>query len=277
VLIYRPDGDLAEDAAALAPAVATLAGLRIAVLDNGKPNAGLVMTRAAETLASHTGATVSLVTKKGPQGRSANAAVPCAPDIFERVINEADIVITGAADCGSCTAYSVHDTVELERSGRPTVLVTTTKFEPVVRTLAGNSGLADMRTLVLDHPIGGTDATTLTRRADAAAAELANLFTVSSWAREPTAEVGQRAHGFGGRLAERIVELRALVGADGADLEVVDLDDASGTLRLRLGIPDATCAECVMPRAVLEQVATDRLVDLGVRSVIIEDPREDGS
>ena len=43
----------------LAPSPPSLAGLRIAVLDNGKPNAALVMTRAAETLAARTGATVT--------------------------------------------------------------------------------------------------------------------------------------------------------------------------------------------------------------------------
>ena len=34
----------------------SLAGLRIAVLDNGKPNAAFVMTRLAESLAARAGA-----------------------------------------------------------------------------------------------------------------------------------------------------------------------------------------------------------------------------
>ena len=147
------------------------------MLDNGKPNAALVMTRAAETLAARTGATVTLVTKKGPQGRSANAAIPCAADIFERVVNEADIVITGAADCGSCTAYSVVDTIELEKAGRPAVVVTTTKFRPIAETMATNFGLPETRTLVLPHPLGGTDPDTLFTWADAAVERLVVLFT----------------------------------------------------------------------------------------------------
>ena len=101
------------------------------------------MARAAETLAARTGARVALVTKKGPQGRSANAAIPCAPDIFERVLAEADVVITGAADCGSCTAYSVYDTIELEKAGRPCVVVTTTQFAPIAATMAASFGLPD--------------------------------------------------------------------------------------------------------------------------------------
>src|ERR1700722_2781012 len=135
MLIYRPDGDVDATTIALASPIADLRGCRIAVLDNGKPNAALVMSRLAETLAGNTGAKLILVVKKGPSGRSANAAMPCAPDIMARLRTEADAVITGAADCGSCTAYSVHDTVELERAGIPTVLLTTTRFAPIATTL----------------------------------------------------------------------------------------------------------------------------------------------
>src|SRR5262249_24271571 len=113
VTVYLPDSEPGPDVVHLAASPTSLAGLRIAVLDHGKPNAALVMTRAAESLAACTGARVELVTKKGPQGRSANAAIPCAPDIFEKVLAQADVVITGTADCGSCTAYSVYDTIEL--------------------------------------------------------------------------------------------------------------------------------------------------------------------
>ena len=115
--IYRPDSIPGPEVARLAPSPKSLAGLRIAVLDNGKPNAGVVMTRVAETLAARVGAMVTLVTKKGPRGESANAAIPCAPDVFERVLAEADLVLTGAADCGSCTAYSVVDAIALEKAG----------------------------------------------------------------------------------------------------------------------------------------------------------------
>ncbi|MCU1487990.1 MAG: hypothetical protein JWN67_4736 [Actinomycetia bacterium] len=178
--VYLPDSAPGPEMSTLAPSPKSLAGLRIAVLDNGKPNAGVVMRRAAETLAARTGAEVSLVTKKGPQGLSANAAIPVAPDIFDRLLAEADVVITGAADCGSCTAYSVHDAIELEKAGKPAVVVTTTKFEPIAVTLSASFGLADVRKLVLPHPIGGTDEPTLHQWADAAADRLISLFTTGS-------------------------------------------------------------------------------------------------
>jgi hypothetical protein len=226
------------------------------------------MTRAAETLAARTGAVLQLVVKKGPGGRSANAAVPCASDVFERVRAEADVVITGAADCGSCTAYSVHDTVELERCGIPTVLVTTTRFRPVVGALAAATGLADIRALVVEHPIGGVDRDTLHGRADRAYDELLALLTasdVASNAAPPTST---------STALELVGELRTLVAADGADFEMVRCDADGAVLHLRLLIPDAHCAECVMPRATLESVATARLAPHGVRAVVIDDPRE---
>ena len=175
--ILLPDSVPGPEVVAIAAALPSLAGARIAVLDNGKPNAAVVMTRAAETLAARVGATVSLVTKKGPEGRSANAAIPCADDTFERVVDEADIVITGAADCGSCTAYSVHDAIELEKAGRPAVVVTTTKFEPIALTMASSFGLPETRILVLPHPLGGTDEATLHTWADAATDRLIGLYT----------------------------------------------------------------------------------------------------
>lgn len=176
VLVYLPDSIPGPLDASLAPSPASLAGLRIAVLDNGKPNADVVMTRAAHSLAARTGATVSVVTKKGPMGLSANAAIPLSQDRLELLIAEADLVITGAADCGSCTAYSVHDAIELEKNGIPTVVATTTRFEQVAKTLSASFGAPDTRLLVLPHPIGGTDEPTLESWADAAADRLIALF-----------------------------------------------------------------------------------------------------
>jgi len=93
--IYAPDGAIGSPAVELAPTPTVLSGLRIAVLDNGKPNARLLMERAAEQVAERTGAVVALVTDKGP---SANAATACSPQVLELLTKEADLVFTGSAD-----------------------------------------------------------------------------------------------------------------------------------------------------------------------------------
>ena len=178
--IYLPDSEPRPEVSKLAPSPGSLEGLRIGVLDNGKPNAGFVLAYAAQQLAAGTGAQVTLVTKKGPYGMSANAAIPMARDIFSRLLDETDVVLTGMADCGSCTAYSVSDAIELEKAGKPAVVVTTTRFEPIAVTLSASFGLADVRKLVLPHPVGGTDEPTLREWVDEATGRVVSLLTTGA-------------------------------------------------------------------------------------------------
>jgi hypothetical protein len=67
---------------------------------------------------------------------------------------------------------------------------------------------------------------------------------------------------------------RDILQADGADIEFVRSD--GGTVYLRLLIADAQCAECVLPRAMLEPVVLDMLrrADTSIAGVLIDDPRE---
>jgi hypothetical protein len=148
------------------------------------------------------------------------------------------------------------------------VLVTTTKFRPVATALATATGLPDLRMLVVEHPIGGVDCDTLCRRAAAACDALVSLFTGVRTTVLPL------PNGAPSDADRAIDELRTLVAADGADLEPVAFDAGTGQLHVRLIIPDAHCAECVMPRAALESIASSRLAGHGVRTVVIDDPRE---
>ena len=92
ITIYSPEGPSGSRAQHLAPAPAVLAGLRIGVLDNRKPNARLLLQSLAENLARRTAARVSLVTAK------ANAAVACEPQVLGQLRQEADVILTGSAD-----------------------------------------------------------------------------------------------------------------------------------------------------------------------------------
>lgn len=67
---------------------------------------------------------------------------------------------------------------------------------------------------------------------------------------------------------------RSLVQADGGDLVVDSID--GGVIRAHLVIEGAECAECVMPRQFLEQVALDMVQREvpGIDQVAIADPRE---
>jgi hypothetical protein len=65
-----------------------------------------------------------------------------------------------------------------------------------------------------------------------------------------------------------ISPIRDLIQLDGGDVEV--LADDGSSVHLRLLLEDAECAECVMPRGVLEEVSS-KLLGVAVK---IDDPRE---
>lgn len=66
-----------------------------------------------------------------------------------------------------------------------------------------------------------------------------------------------------------LTPVRQLLEADGGDIEFLGMSGA--TADLRLVIDGAECAECVLPRPLLEDVAA-KLLGVPVR---IDDPRED--
>jgi Fe-S cluster biogenesis protein NfuA len=77
-------------------------------------------------------------------------------------------------------------------------------------------------------------------------------------------------------LRAAIDEVSNLVRADGGDIEITGVDVATGAVRARLLIDTADCADCILPRHLLEEIVTGRLRRSvpGVRTVSIEDPRE---
>jgi nucleotide-binding universal stress UspA family protein len=90
--ILSPEGTVGTAPHGLAPSPGVLTGLRLAVLDNGKPNARLLLERLASRLAERGGATVSLVVGKG------TAATPAEPEVIDALRESADLVVTGSAD-----------------------------------------------------------------------------------------------------------------------------------------------------------------------------------
>ena len=90
--ILSPEGRVGTEPVALAASPEVLAGRRVAVLDNGKPGAELLMASLANGLAERTGAHFEGVLRKG------SAATPCEPELLAELADRADLVITGTAD-----------------------------------------------------------------------------------------------------------------------------------------------------------------------------------
>jgi hypothetical protein len=91
IRIFRPDGAIFHPPHRISPGRPTLDGARIGVLDNGKWNAGLLMTTVANELAAKAGTAPPLVLVK-------HAAFPAPAEHIERLAKEVDLVITGSAD-----------------------------------------------------------------------------------------------------------------------------------------------------------------------------------
>lgn len=91
-ILVSPEGRVGRERSVLAPSVASIAGLRLSVLSNGKPNARLLLSTIAARLADHAGARVSLIETKG------TAATPCEENLLQHLRGQSDLVLTGSAD-----------------------------------------------------------------------------------------------------------------------------------------------------------------------------------
>lgn len=89
--IYAPEGRRGRPPVSLAPGIPDLFGARLGILDNLKPNAGVLLGRLAERIAERTGAHVTVVETK-------NAAVAAPDQVLRRLTKEVELVLTGSAD-----------------------------------------------------------------------------------------------------------------------------------------------------------------------------------
>ena len=91
VLIHTLEGDVGETPTSGAASIPVLNGKKIALLDNRKPNANVVLEHIADRLAARTGTEVVRRDDK-------NAAIPCEDQVLEGIAEEVQIVLTGTAD-----------------------------------------------------------------------------------------------------------------------------------------------------------------------------------
>lgn len=71
---------------------------------------------------------------------------------YEAMLAGADVAISGLANCGSCTSWSVRDALTAAQRGLPTTAVATAHFEPLARLLAADGGRPGLRLVVLPYP-----------------------------------------------------------------------------------------------------------------------------
>src|SRR5579864_6904510 len=90
----------------LAPRPASLDGLTIGLLWNGKPNGDLALKHVGEVLqARFTGVEVKFYA----------GSIRFEKQLLDSAKAECDVVVTAVADCGACTSWLIHDSIQMER------------------------------------------------------------------------------------------------------------------------------------------------------------------
>ncbi len=90
MIVLNPVRSASTAAKTLAPRRARVAGSRIAVLDNSKPNADVLLARVAELLVERYGAASISRWQKPGSSRPAT--------MIDEIVEKADLVLTGSAD-----------------------------------------------------------------------------------------------------------------------------------------------------------------------------------
>jgi hypothetical protein len=125
----------------------TLDGLQVAFLDNRKPNADIFLDQVAAQLARRFGLRSMIrLSKHTPTGAAGE-------EVYAR-LQQADLVLLALGDCAGCAAWSVHDAVELERRGVPTVSFVSEVFVGMAESQARMRGLPALPLVRLPHPFG---------------------------------------------------------------------------------------------------------------------------
>lgn len=158
-------------AAPRAPRRATLAGARVALLINTKQNARPFLEHLGRLLEQRHGvASVRARTK-------ANFAVPEPEDVIKELAEEADVVITGVGDCGSCSAAAAADGVVLEAAGLPAAVIVTESFRATATAMADLRGAPGYAYATTPHPVAVLTPEQVQARAEAVLDDVVALLT----------------------------------------------------------------------------------------------------
>jgi hypothetical protein len=90
--LYSPMSTPAKRKAVRAPALATLDGARIGVLENGKLNAEEMLNEVAALFVERHGCTVHMLSSKS------NASAPAPANTLVKLAQDVDFLITGLGD-----------------------------------------------------------------------------------------------------------------------------------------------------------------------------------
>ena len=92
IRLYDPGGDPPEHVATMAPRLASMEGLRIGILANGKVNGDVLARETARLFVQGRGACIAAEENKG------NATRICRPELLDSLARRSDLLITAVGD-----------------------------------------------------------------------------------------------------------------------------------------------------------------------------------
>ena len=129
----------------MAPRITGFNGKTIGLLHNGKHGGEEILLGIKVGLKErHAGASFDY-------RRKPHAASPAS--FLGDIVADWDAAVVAVGDCGSCSSWSVFDSIELEKSGIPVVLVVTRPFVAMNQIEAKRLLHAKLPMLVVDHPL----------------------------------------------------------------------------------------------------------------------------
>jgi hypothetical protein len=165
VKVFRPAPEHISNAGRMADRPESLQGLVVGFLGNLKPNADTLL-HATESLVLEAGASETLYREKS----SCSLGAPQA--MLDELARTCQAAIVALGDCGSCTSWCIHDAVELDRRGIPSVAFVAEPFVELARHEARGLAVPDLNMVILPYPMGGVDPTEIVRRAVVAFPEI---------------------------------------------------------------------------------------------------------
>jgi hypothetical protein len=147
--ILDPTGAVKTTARPAAPRArrpASLRGARVGLLINTKQNARPFLEEVGRLLVEKYGVSVTARTKQ-------NFAVPEPDEVIKEMAAEADVIVTGVGDCGSCSAAAAADGVVFEAAGLPTAVIVTDSFRATTEAMAELRGAPGFEYATTQHPV----------------------------------------------------------------------------------------------------------------------------
>lgn len=137
------------------PPLPRRSGLRLTLVENGKPKAKLLMQEIAHAMAGDlSDLRIETVSK-------ASASWPVEPKQAAEIAARSDLILTGLGDCGGCSANSVADAIQFEHLGTRATTLITEPFAALVAAYAMRLGAPGYPCAILPHPVSSRRETEL--------------------------------------------------------------------------------------------------------------------